>query len=485
MTSTARWLVLATLLLSACTTEQATTPIPAGAPPTPAMTVIDGPETAEALNKRYADTVPDCNGASKPAFLCSGVIIRTTTYSDQYDSWNPSPTAVRLGAVSFAYLRKDSKFSRMPWNGGNGMLLYPIFGAPKDKIDLDVLCSFPIDGWSDDRSGNRCGEYPGYATSVPCEQQGITTAEQWLDIYNQNSADNRAICAFNVRDERNQLAGPAFYQSLLAKSNGNPTDRRFTQHNELVHGVWEQDIGDVLPIQAFFYTTEAGLVDAWKDRLNFRAKTNIDLPLIKITLPATQSQEARFDFIPADNAERKLEIDTTPMVLSGKTYTIPAHPNVVTNYTMGSNAIDRQATGGAMPYSYSSSNPAVAAVTSHGLVTAKGNGSAEIRVTDAHGDSVAYTVNVSNVLSVQQFPRSNWNTAASTVTAQGARLPSEQEAHELRAAFDTRWPFAHALYWTTRDCGLGKHMGLKIHDTSNSGMCASLITSYDVVGIKP
>lgn len=150
------WAVALALLLSACSSQvQPPTPIPApsGSP----LTVVDGPATAEALTKRYSDIAQDCGSASRPAFLCNGVILRTTTYSPRYDAWNPSPTAVRLGAVSFSYLRQDSKFARMPWGGENGMVLYPIFASPPDKIDIAVLCSYPIDGWTDGRVGNRRG----------------------------------------------------------------------------------------------------------------------------------------------------------------------------------------------------------------------------------------------------------------------------------------------------------------------------------------
>lgn len=482
-TPTVGWAVALALLLSACSSQiQPSAPVPA--PPGSPLTVVDGPATAEALTKRYSDTAQDCGGASRPAFLCNGVILRTTTYSPRYDSWDPSPTAERLGAVSFSYLRQDSKFARMPWGGENGMLLYPIFASPPDKIDIDVLCSYPIDGWTDNRVGNRCGQYGSNPTSVSCELQNITSAAQWTTLYTQQGGDNTKICAFNVRDSQNQLAGPAFYQSLLAKSSGNPTDKRFTEHNELVHGLWQQDIPAQLPIQAFFYTTAAGLKDAWQDRLNFRYKANIDLPLIKITLPSSTAEQARFEYIAADNIDPPLSLGTTAVALAGRTYLIPAHPGVAPAYTLGSNAIERQARGGQMPYTYASSNPAVAAVDPYGLVTAKGNGAAQISVTDATGQSLAYTVSVSNVLKVYNFPRSNWNNASNAVAAQGARLPSEQEAHELKAAFGGRWPFAHAYYWTTKECGLGKHMALELHNASNVGMCASFITSYEVVGLK-
>ncbi|MFQ6572825.1 hypothetical protein [Pseudomonas sp. UM16] len=292
-------LLMFSVLLISCTTAREPLPSPPATRPLLQATV-DGPETATALTARYNDTKQNCGSASTPAFLCSGVIFRVTTYSTAYDSWDPSPTAIRLKGVSFSYLRKDSKFSRTPWDGQNGLILYPIFGAPKDKMDPDVLCSYPIDGWTDSRN-ERCGTYPNQTTSRPCELQNISTAAQWTTLYTQQAGNNSRLCAFNVRDSRNHLSGPAFYASVLAKSNGNPTDKRFTGHNELVIAPWATGQAKVLPIQAFFYTTAVGLADAKKDRANFLTQTGTSLPLIKITLPTTQAQDARFEYIAGDN----------------------------------------------------------------------------------------------------------------------------------------------------------------------------------------
>ncbi|MNJ29850.1 hypothetical protein D3C77_244320 [compost metagenome] len=295
-------LLMLSVFLASCTTTPE--PPPPTAPPASrsVLTIIDGPATAAALNTRYQDTRQNCGSASTPAFLCSGVILRVTTHSPDYDSWDASDTAIEKKGVSFSYLRKDSKFSRMPWGGQNGFILYPIFGAPPDKMDPDVLCSYPIDGHTDARD-EKCGSFAINPTSRPCELQGITTAAQWLTLYQQQGGSNRHLCAFNVRDNRDTLAGPAFYASLIARSQGAPVDQRFTQHNELVLGVWAPGQAKILPLQGFFYTTPAGLADAKKDRASFEEKTNIKLPLIKVTLPANQTQEALFAYIESDNAE--------------------------------------------------------------------------------------------------------------------------------------------------------------------------------------
>ena len=287
------------LFLTACQSTPDTTI--SGLPAEHPFRVVDGAETAAALNVRYGDTRQNCGKNSTPAFLCSGVIMRTTTYSTAYDSWDPSDRSVALGGQSFSYLRKDSKFSRAAWSLSNGYILYPIFDAPPDKMDPDVLCLFPVDGWTDERADQRCGIFTGNPTSVSCERQNITTADQWVTHFNQQGKDTRKLCSFNVRDERNDLAGPAFYEALLAKSKGAPTDIRFTQHNELVLKTWARGIGATLPIQAFFYLDATGLGSAKKDKANFFAKTQIALPLIKLTMPTSQAADAKFEYIPGDN----------------------------------------------------------------------------------------------------------------------------------------------------------------------------------------
>ncbi|WDY59152.1 hypothetical protein [Pseudomonas sp. PSKL.D1] len=64
---------------------------------------------------------------------------------------------------------------------------------------------------------------------------------------------------------------------------------------------WARGIGATLPLQAFFYLNATGLADAKKDKANFLAKTSINLPLIKVTMPASQAEDAKFEYIPGDN----------------------------------------------------------------------------------------------------------------------------------------------------------------------------------------
>lgn len=291
-------LLLVAMLLGACTT----TPTPSQRSDTQGsannVVVVDGPATAAALTERYRNTARNCGSDSMPAFLCAGIILRVTTYGDSYDTWDPSPIAVDKGAVSFSFLRKDNNFARFAWSSTtpNGYVFYPIFGAPADKIDIPILCHYPMDGATDHRTGNACGMYSNVANSAPCDKLGITTAEQWASRYPPGTLGYH-LCGFDVRDELNNQAGINFYTALQAKKL-NPG--YFDQQNELLLKVWSAGQGRVLPIQAFFYALPAGLTDARKNKQRFLSRTGIDLPIIKITLPTTASGDARFEYFAAD-----------------------------------------------------------------------------------------------------------------------------------------------------------------------------------------
>lgn len=296
-------LLLCPLLLVACTTQQPTQEREPTAPPastqTPTITVVDGPATAAALTRRYNDTPANCGSDSKPAFLCTGVILRITTFSTAYDTWDPSPVAIKKGSVSFSYLRKDNNFKSFAFNQttANGLIFYPIFDTPAGKLNVPILCHFPMDGWTDNRTErSACGVYPGVPGSEPCHQQNITTGAQWVAKYPPVTPGNK-ICGFDVRDELNHYAGPNFYAAMQAKWL-NPG--YFVEQNEMLLKVWATGQGRVLPIQAFFYAVAGGLNDARKNKQSFLAKTGIDLPIIKITLPAEPKGSATFQYIPGD-----------------------------------------------------------------------------------------------------------------------------------------------------------------------------------------
>ncbi|QOU03051.1 hypothetical protein IM720_20285 [Pseudomonas fluorescens] len=277
-------LIMLVLLLTAC----------AGHGSSSVPLKYSGPVTAQALTDRYNHETSLCRPFDPgTAFSCSGIVIRGTSHSTQYHSWNPNPAST---GMSFAYLRKDAKFTSL-YIYKNGFIFYSKTDTPAGKINIPILCFFPRDGATNIREDEGCGQSPGTPTSRECQAQGITTAEQWVEHY-RTYGSYGDMCGFNVRDTLGDAAVNAFNQGLRAQRL--IFDESFKDYNELRLSKWGQDLGKVLPIQAFFYLSDLGKAAAQYDQRDFLNETGISLPIIYLRLPVEPSDEALFRFIPED-----------------------------------------------------------------------------------------------------------------------------------------------------------------------------------------
>ncbi|CAI8905976.1 MULTISPECIES: halovibrin HvnA [Pseudomonas] len=265
-------------------------------------TVRGGPEVAAALTARYNDVRVNCGSESMPAFLCRGIILRSTVPSTNYKAWNPSPHSQTSGGVSFSYLSKDAKFTGLVFGQKNGYIFYPVLNRPVGTRQIEVLCAFPIDGGTTLRDKPGCGAHPSEPIgSRRCQTVGTTTAEEWVARWNQYKMAYY-MCSFDVRDQMDNLAADSFYQSIRAHQLANffagPHD-----YIELILATWPQNIPRELPIQAFFYL-EGGLAGAQFDQNDFYNSTGgTIIPIIKIILPASPADDAGFRYFPADQVK--------------------------------------------------------------------------------------------------------------------------------------------------------------------------------------
>lgn len=290
------------LLLSACTFKEPLDRVkdqanaPNGIPPK--VLRYSGPQTAQNLTDRYNDETKNCMPSTPGiAFECSGVFLRGTNHSTQYHSWNPNPSPNTTG-VSFSYLRRDSKFQSM-YIYRNGFVFYSKQNTPAGKINVDILCFFPRDGATNIRADQGCGRSPDIPTSQECQALGVYKAEQWVAHYKQYGSYGD-MCGLNVREVLGERAVTAFNEGLEAQQL--IFEESFLDYNELRMAKWEQDIGNVLPIQAFFYFDDAGKVGAQYDQKDFLGQTGISLPIIHIRMPVSPLDQAIFTFIAADQA---------------------------------------------------------------------------------------------------------------------------------------------------------------------------------------
>ncbi|RLU11194.1 halovibrin HvnA [Pseudomonas prosekii] len=293
-------------LLSACQTSTTPKEAPLEAPQDTTVMSLNqasasdaGVRVATALTQRYMDTRLNCGANSMPAFLCSGIILRSTVPApgSQYFTWNPSPNSQKSGGVSFSYLRKDMNFKSLVFGQTSGFIFLPVLNQLPGTRKIEVLCTYPVDGAVLLRDKPGCGAHP-YAPDLSrrCQTIGITTAEQWIANKKKNGWNS---CSFDVRDSMNQLAADSFYQAIRAHNLGNYFAGAY-DYSELILATWPQNIPKELPIEAFYYIT-TGLPGAQKDQRDFYAQTaGKVVPVIKLTLPATNTGNAVFSYNPAD-----------------------------------------------------------------------------------------------------------------------------------------------------------------------------------------
>lgn len=273
--------------------------------------------TASDMTELYKSTPTNCGLGSQaplPAYLCSGIILRSTTPGDFY-SWTPSPKDERVGGVSFYYIRKDAKSTWFLEQ--NGFSLYPATGpykykGPVQKNRLNVVCGFPVDGGTDVRGTPAGCALSGSGTAGPmCQAINIYTADQWITRYQQTYGAMLSQCGFDVgigvpaSASDNKPVDPAdgFMQMIYALQKLGATG--FANHTELRIAVWPDDWSAQVPIQSFWYMgvyKGPGWANARKDQTDYFNATGEFVPVIKINLPASLSDDFRFTYYDDDQA---------------------------------------------------------------------------------------------------------------------------------------------------------------------------------------
>lgn len=268
------------------------------------------PWTAHYMWRRYHNATSGCSdNPNAPVYECVGIIIRATNPQKEgahpwwpEDKSMPGSGAISAGGVSFSYLRDDIVMTRFAYDFVNGFTLYPSggkYGAPTDKIKLQVLCAFPFDGATDGRDSQGCGTYGGARDTAPCETLGITTASAWTDYYLKKAKYYyETICGYSMegnqsKDYFNTLV--QIHKDVYRIKNGNLDE----SVNEIRIKSWGRDLSTskTLPIESFYYAkgSATGRTNAQNDQLSYYKETGgIFVPVIELTIPKTGSQH--FDF---------------------------------------------------------------------------------------------------------------------------------------------------------------------------------------------
>lgn len=240
-----------------------------------------GQLVAEKLNGRYNDVSEQCAG--EPAYVCNGVLVRTTKASSKYHAWDPSDLSVSRNGVAFSYLRRDIPMASLYRGETAGFVFKNSAAAEKaGSYPIPVRCSFPFDGATDGRFQS-CGHHPYYPDAgESCLGIGVDTLAKWKIHYNSyNSQPIRQYQQCSLGPEKEQF-------SIFLKARDNfQYSVDLNKTNEVVVKVWPPEIPRKLPLEAFIYlNTSTGLAGAQYMQKDYFDETTDYLPVIRLTLAA-------------------------------------------------------------------------------------------------------------------------------------------------------------------------------------------------------
>jgi hypothetical protein len=144
---------------------------------------LTGADIAALLNRRYELVVNTC-GADKPAWYCSGVLMRDIATGDK-QFWKLAPTELALQSVAFAYRRQDV-VSTAP-NSRIGMVLSDLLSAVGAGKPYAMRCAYPVAASFQDTDSD-------YGCKPACTARGASQATGLLRSHGDLVAA-AALCA--------------------------------------------------------------------------------------------------------------------------------------------------------------------------------------------------------------------------------------------------------------------------------------------------
>ncbi|MEN8641636.1 DUF2599 domain-containing protein [Pseudomonas sichuanensis] len=217
--------------------------------------------------------------------------------------------SVKNRGVSFSYIRSDSKYDRLGLLKYNGYAMRPADSLAEKEFKPSVLCFFPIDAWTDNRSNGGCGDNSETREiESECGVAGIDSSKKWIAHFNsfkvtkENLYARKRVCSYDVQTALGNRAVDNFNVVIgaMALLGG----RSFHRQNEMRVKTWEQNSQDTIPIMAFIYTKSSGLANAKLDQKDLYDNTLSKrwVPIIKVDFPTKSADEVKFTYQEQDQA---------------------------------------------------------------------------------------------------------------------------------------------------------------------------------------
>jgi hypothetical protein len=292
------------ILLIACTSPQIMTP----------KAQLQKPDAVLAdVMKNYTETTTNCleyggGGKARGHYYCSGVLVRAVD-DGAFNPWMYSPTAVKIGATSYSWIRQDVSQTQLYHPAGfilRNRIDAVAHGIP--GLESGFICLYPFDAATSVNNGHQGCGYLGRRTakSPPtapdddnskyawgsCEGMGITTARQWDNHFQSVGYARSRQCSWNIDSQHG-------WNNMIASRED------FPNLNTVWNEILLNNLGDggQMPkyIAAFFYDVKkAGGLAAAR---HFQTKMNsagYNVPILRLDFTAATAN--RFTYVAADQA---------------------------------------------------------------------------------------------------------------------------------------------------------------------------------------
>ncbi|WP_150698264.1 hypothetical protein [Pandoraea terrae] len=180
---------------------------------------------------------------NKPAYYCSGVLLRPLRSGSADVFWQPQPVETALGSVPFTYLRRDVAISSLPSSAG--FIFMDTLTAAGQGKPFDVRCAYPLDvTLTEGVADHGCALSANLAQNVDpssCAPLGVTDAPTWLAYY----AAQGKQCSLSALDAR-QFKSSLEAHNAVAEMGG-------ANINAMLVTAWDVVHPETVPVQALFY----------------------------------------------------------------------------------------------------------------------------------------------------------------------------------------------------------------------------------------
>ncbi|BBP69307.1 hypothetical protein PHLH6_13110 [Pseudomonas sp. Seg1] len=306
-----------------------------------AQPLLDPQDTLKRINHNYNTLKQECQepdtGAPRGLYYCSGVTLRMVN-DGPFNPWDYSPYAVKIGATSYSWIRKDLSTK---------ILIHPaglILRTPTDAAALNLpvkeqgfTCIYAFDGGTGpERKWYGCGffdsrEPPRAAQGVmnnrnaalaygTCAEAGVTTAEQWTQKYTglMKGPIQYGQCSFNAEKPSDWHAMIRVHESRPTTTNKDPFAYSAQVNEFMLKNATATNDGseNMKYIDAFIYNVnstqnfatrgdqappkpENGLNSARNFQKKLQAQ-GYSVPILRLDF--TKPAEQRFSYVAADQA---------------------------------------------------------------------------------------------------------------------------------------------------------------------------------------